>query len=429
VKAGDPLELQVDKAVYRGLGLARHEGRVVFVPGTYGGERVSATVEEVGRGFARARVLRLLEASPHRRASPCRYSERCGGCAYQELEYAEQLRVKQAILRESLQRAHVSWEPEVALLGSTERGWRTRARLHVDWDLGAPRLGFHEEGTQVLVDVLECLQLSPELMRAARALLAALAETGPLGRSVRAIELAESGDGEERVACLVTDLSLVAAPGLVGLGDAAGPDGIAGGAGRGGAARAGAAQRLAVRPCHGLESSLPRASAVLLPGEPVSARAARRHGAGPAAGRRAGAGLVLGVGLFSLPLARRGDAVRAAEIHAQAAADAVANAEAAGLRNVRVFAKDVETALRELPPARGERILLDPPRSGASRLAVRAIAERRPLSITYVSCDPPTFGRDLQLLVGQGYRLAALEALDMFPDTFHVEAVAHLESA
>ena len=429
MKAGDPLELQVDKAVYRGLGLARHEGRVIFVPGTYGGERVSATVEEVGRGFARARVLRLLEASPHRRASPCRYSERCGGCAYQELEYAEQLRVKQAILRESLQRAHVSWEPEVALRGSTERGWRTRARLHVDWDLGAPRLGFHEEGTQVLVDVLECLQLSPELMRAARALLAALAETGPLGRSVRAIELAESGDGEERVACLVTDLSLVAAPGLVGLGDAAALTG------------------LLVVP--GAEA---RPAPVLLSGSPyvhatVSSLRFRAHQQSffqanrflleplvdtvlrllPAGGPVLD--LYSGVGLFSLPLARRGDAVRAAEVHAQAAADAVANAEAAGLRNVRVFAKDVETALRELPPARGERILLDPPRSGASRLAVRAIAERRPLSITYVSCDPPTFGRDLQLLVGQGYRLAALEALDMFPDTFHVEAVAHLESA
>jgi 23S rRNA (uracil1939-C5)-methyltransferase len=137
--------------------------------------------------------------------------------------------------------------------------------------------------------------------------------------------------------------------------------------------------------------------------------------------------LYSGVGLFSLPLSRRGDPVRAAEIQAQAAADAVANAEAAGVRGVRVFAKDVESALRELLPANGERILLDPPRSGASRQAVRAIAERHPASITYVSCDPPTLGRDLQLLLGHGYRLAALEALDMFPDTFHVEAVAQLE--
>jgi 23S rRNA (uracil1939-C5)-methyltransferase len=139
--------------------------------------------------------------------------------------------------------------------------------------------------------------------------------------------------------------------------------------------------------------------------------------------------LYSGVGLFSLPLAQRGHAVRAAEIQPLAAADAVANAEAAGLRNVRVFAKDVESALLDLPEAKGERILLDPPRSGASRLTVRRALARRPASVTYVSCDPPTLGRDLQLFAAEGYRLVALEALDMFPDTFHVEAVAQLEPA
>jgi 23S rRNA (uracil1939-C5)-methyltransferase len=427
VKQGDPLELQVEKAVYRGLGLARHEGRVIFVPGTYGGERVNAKVEEVGRGYARARLEQLLLPSPHRRVSPCRYSDRCGGCAYQELEYEEQLRVKQAILRESLLRARVSWDAEIPLLRSPEQGWRTRARLHVDWDDAAPRLGFHEEGTQVLVDVLECLQLSAGLTRAARALLAALLEKGALGRRVSAFELAESDDGAERVACLVTDLSLQAAAGLVGLGDAAGLTG------------------LLVAP-----GGEPSPAAVLLSGSPyvhatVAGLRLRAHQQSffqanrflleplvdtvlrllPAGGPVLD--LYSGVGLFSLPLSRRGDPVRAAEIQAQAAADAVANAEAAGVRGVRVFAKDVESALRELLPANGERILLDPPRSGASRQAVRAIAERHPASITYVSCDPPTLGRDLQLLLGHGYRLAALEALDMFPDTFHVEAVAQLE--
>jgi 23S rRNA (uracil1939-C5)-methyltransferase len=77
----------------------------------------------------------------------------------------------------------------------------------------------------------------------------------------------------------------------------------------------------------------------------------------------------------------------------------------------------------------GERILLDPPRTGASRLAVRAIAARQPAAITYVSCDPPTLGRDLSLFAGMGYRLTSLHALDMFPDTFHVESVAQLERA
>jgi 23S rRNA (uracil1939-C5)-methyltransferase len=427
VKAGERLELRVEKAVYRGLGLARHEGRVVFVPGTYGGERVSVSVEEVGKGFARARLERLLEASNRRRVSPCRYSERCGGCAYQELEYEEQLRVKLAILRESLQRARVAWDAEIPLLGSPERGWRTRARLHVDWEGERPRLGFHEEGTQILVDVEECLQLGPSLERAARSLLAALAARGPLGRRVRGLELAESGDASERAACLLTDLSVREAASLSAVADEA--PGLTGVLAAAGGEDAPTALVLRGSPYvhavvsgirfRGHQQSFFQANRFLV--EPLVETVLRHLPAGGPV-----LDLYSGVGLFSLPLARRGDAVRAAELHPLAAADAVASAEAAALR-VRVFAKDVESALRELPAAAGERVLLDPPRSGASRLAVRGIAERRPRSITYVSCDPPTLGRDVQLLAAAGYRLVALEALDMFPDTFHVEAVAQLE--
>lgn len=430
MKQGDQLELQVEKAVYRGLGLARHEGCVVFLPRTYGGERVRASVDEVGRGYARASVLELLEPAPARRSPPCRYAPRCGGCAYQDLGYDEQLRVKEAILRESLSRAHVPWEAEVPLLPSPESGWRTRARLHLAWDGGAPRLGFHEEASQQLVDVEECLQLSPELNRAARALLAALAARGPLGRHVSGLELAESGDGRERVACLESDLPVREAAAFSALSGAA--PGLTGFLALAGAEARPTALLLAGAPfvhaeAAGLrfrahQQSFFQANRFLL-GPLVETVLELVPSGGPVLD------LYSGVGLFALPLARRGDEIRAVEINPLAVADANANAEAASLRNVRNEAKDVEEALRSLPDRTGERILLDPPRTGASRLAVRAIAARRPTAITYVSCDPPTLGRDLQLFQGMGYRLVALQALDMFPDTFHVEAVAQLEPA
>lgn len=428
---GDLVELVVEKPVYRGLGLARHEGCVVFVAKSYGGERVLARVEEVGRGYVRAAIERLLEPSPSRRQPPCRHAERCGGCAYQDLDYPEQLRIKEAILRESLARAGVTWQGAIAVRPSPEAGWRLRAELHVDWSGPAPRLGFHEQGSHRLVDVVECVQLSAAMNGAAAALRAALAERRPLAERVRSVEMAESMDGGQRVACLVSDLDVRRAVALSAL--------------------AGAVPALSgLLALPGAEPGRP--TALVLQGSPfvgadVLGVRLRAHQQAFFQSNRflvealaravlesvpAGApvlDLYSGVGLFALPLARRGADVVGVEVNAAAVADARANADAAGLGGTRFVAQEVERALATLPSRLGEQVVLDPPRDGASRLAVRAIAGRRPSGITYVSCDPPTLGRDLKLLSGMGFRLASLEAFDMFPDTFHLESIARLEPA
>jgi 23S rRNA (uracil1939-C5)-methyltransferase len=429
VKQGDRLELRVEKPVYRGLGLARHEGRIVFVTGTYSGERVHALVEEVGRGYARARLLELIEPSPARRISPCRYAPRCGGCSYQDLDYQEQLAVKQAILRESLLRARVPWEAEIPVMPSPERGWRTRAELHLDWRDDGPLLGFHEVASHRVVDVLECLQLSPAMNGAARALLDALSGHGPLARRVTGLELAESMDGRKLVACLVSDLPVRQAVAFKPL--------------------ASAVPALTGLLALAASGSAPR-TALLLSGEPfldASVRGfllrahqqsffqANRFLLEPLveavlecvpAGRPV-LDLYSGVGLFALALAARGDPVRGVESNRWAAADAEANARELGLAGIHFELADVDAALRELAQRPGERVVLDPPRTGASRLAVTQLAARRPASICYVSCDPPTLGRDVHLLADLGYRLASLRAFDMFPDTLHLESIALLE--
>ncbi len=429
MKQGDRLELRVEKPVYRGLGLSRHEGRVVFVAGTYAGERVLAEVEEVGRGYARARLLELLEASAARRISPCPYAPRCGGCSYQDLDYREQLAVKEAILRESLLRARVPWDAPIPVRPSPERGWRTRAELHLAWAEDGPLLGFHEAASHRVVDVLECLQLSPAMNAAARALLDALRGHGPLARRVGGVELAESMDGRKLVACLVSDLPMKQALALKSL--------------------AAAVPALTGLVALAVSGSAPR-TALVLSGEPyvdasVRGMRLRAHQQSFFQANRflleplldsvlesvPKGGPVLdlysGVGLFALGLAARGDAARAAESSRWAVADAEANAREAGLGGLHFELADVDAALRGLPERAGERVVLDPPRTGASRLAVTQIAARRPPGICYVSCDPPTLGRDIHLFAGLGYRLVSLQALDMFPDTLHLESVALLE--
>jgi tRNA/tmRNA/rRNA uracil-C5-methylase (TrmA/RlmC/RlmD family) len=93
---------------------------------------------------------------------------------------------------------------------------------------------------------------------------------------------------------------------------------------------------------------------------------------------------------------------------------------------VRIHRTDVSAFLEEPPREEGERVILDPPRTGAGSRVVAAIAARKPSAIVYVSCDPPTLARDLHHFVALGYRLDSVTAFDLFPDTFHLETVVRL---
>lgn len=423
---GDVTAVEIEKGVYRGLGLARVAGQVVFVPRGLPGERLRVRVVAAERGYLRAEPLEVLASAPGRRPSPCPYVPRCGGCTYQELDYPAQLALKQAILLESLRRAGLEWSAPLEVRPSPEQGWRMRAALH--FEAGPPaRLGLHEEGSRRVVDLERCLQLSPAMNRAARGLLAALGDLGPRARRVRGVELCESPDGARLVAALETDLDVPGAAGLAPL-----------------------AARLPWLSGLGVLSPAPRGGRyVPLHGEPfVEAQVlgltlrchvrsffqANRFLVEDLARRvrelAAGDGPVLdlfaGVGLFALPLAAAGASVRGLEINPTAVDDAGANARRAGLRRARFERVDVRAGLARRPARARERVILDPPRTGAGLELVRAVAARRPLCVVYVSCDPPTLGRDLKGFSEQGYVVDALEAFDLFPDTFHLEAVARL---
>lgn len=428
LRPGDTLEVDIEKGVYRGLGLARHHGQVVLVPRALPGDRLRVRVESVSRGFARARTEEALERSGQRRVSPCIYADRCGGCAYQELAYAEQLKLKEAIVRESLARAGVPWEGPIPIAASPEEGWRTRASLHLqgrghDW-----RLGLHEEGTHRVVDLPRCLQLSDAMMRTARTLLEELRRRPHHARAVRGVDMAESVDGRQLVVALDTEMDVTAATALAGLARS-----VPWVTGFGVVASHGRSRRFV--PLRGdphvrssvlgltlrahvrsffqsnrfLVEDLARAVLELTPpGGPVI-------------------DLYAGVGLFALPLARQAVKVRAAEVNPMAVEDARWNAEQAGLTNVELHRGDVQEALAAWPAEQSERVVLDPPRAGAGPDVVRAVAARRPQSIVYVSCDPPTLGRDLKLLEAEGYRADLVRAFDLFPDTFHVETLVRIE--
>ncbi len=433
VAPGTILDVSIEKPVYRGLGLARHEGQIVFVPRAFPGERVRVRVAARERGYLRAELREVLEAAPVRRPSPCRYVPECGGCAYQELIYAAQLDAKVAVLRESLQRAGLAWEGEIACEASPEEGWRLRAGLH--FHAGPPaRLGLHAAETRRVVDLERCLQFSDGLNGALRELHTALQGCAPrLARAVRGVELIESLDGTRRVAALEVDADVPLAvrlrslaahtPGLAGLGVVANDRGRARFVALEGDPHVempllGTSLRVHVRSFFQSNRFLAETLA-----RHVCALVSEGRADGPVLD------LYAGVGLFALPLALAGADVRAVELSPLAAEDARFSAERAGAHGLRVFRGDVRAALQAWPVDAGERVILDPPRTGAGAEVVAAVCARRPSRVVYVSCDPPTLARDLKLFAAQGYVLDGLRAFDLFPDTFHVEAVAALRPA
>jgi tRNA/tmRNA/rRNA uracil-C5-methylase (TrmA/RlmC/RlmD family) len=418
------LEVTVEKPVYRGLGLARHDGQVVLVHRGLPGERVRVAVQTRERGFLRAEVAEVLAPSPERRQSPCAFFERCGGCAYQALTYDAQLRAKGAVLRESLARAGVDWEAPIGVAPSPERGWRTRALLHVEVAGSEVRVGLHEAGSRQLVEVGECLQISDPMLRTARSLAEAMARWPGLARGVDAISLAESGDGGRLVAVLETRLPAKEAPRLASLGaDVPWLSGL-------GAALGGRFVLLSGDPNVDAEIE-----GVRLRAHVRSFFQANRFLLGPlvqaVVDEMPPAASVLdlysGVGLFARAAASRAADVTAVEGNAQAVADARANLLDVRGAAVRVEGGDALRGLRRWRPGPRPFVVLDPPRTGLGRGVVEAVAAKRPDRIVYVSCDPPTLGRDLRRFATRGYGLRRLRALDMFPDTFHIESVAVLE--
>ncbi len=424
LRVGQVIETAVDKEVYRGRGLARVGGRVVFVPRAYAGDRVRARVREVHPGWAEASLEEVLVGSAGRRVAPCPYVPRCGGCAYQDLDYQAQLAAKEGILRESLRRAGVAWEGAIPVQSSPEVGWRLRASLHVARGRDGLSLGLRQEGTRRVVDLERCLQLSEGLNAAWEELRTRVLENAELGSRIRGIDLLESPDGATRVAALVTTLAPHEAPALERVGRMEHLTGL------GVETRQHRLHWLRGAPF--VEVSV---RSLLLRVHVRSFFQANRFLyeslAGTVVDLLPGRGRVLdlyaGVGLFALPLAARdGGEVVVVERAPTAALDARANARRNRLDGVRVVGMDVGAALAETRPEAGERIVLDPPRTGLEREVVELVADRRPGAVVYVSCDPPTLGRDLARFAVRGYRPDTVRLFDLFPDTFHQETVVRL---
>jgi tRNA/tmRNA/rRNA uracil-C5-methylase (TrmA/RlmC/RlmD family) len=422
--------------------VARHEGRVVFVRHALPGEVVLArptggTPESAS--YWRADAVEVLEPSPDRVTPPCPLAHPggCGGCDWQHASLAAQRRLKAAVVTEQLVRlaglsglstgegpghdlspvvveALPGEAPEGLTDGGSGLGWRTRVRFTVD---GAGRPGFHPHRSHDVVPVEHCPIADPRVD--------ALGVGRVRWRGAASVDVAAPAEGDPLVVVAPAD---VRPPRLAGSASVAVRDAEGGGDLTRVQGRTWVSERVLV---DGVPRSFRVTGAGFWQVHPGAAQAlldAVLAAAGPRPGERA-LDLYSGVGLFAAGLAARvgpEGTVVAVESDRRAAADARRSLH--DLPQVRFAPGRVGDVLRGLV-ADGDGadvVVLDPPRSGAGRDVVEAVARMAPRVVVYVACDPAALARDVATAAGHGYRLTSLRAFDAFPMTHHVECVATL---
>lgn len=421
--------VDIKKVVAGGKGLGRlANGQAVLVAGALPDESVVVRETRQHRSYVEAEVVRITQASPDRVQPPCSYYGHCGGCDLQHAAYPAQLLIKQQILGESLQRAHLSlphdFQPTLA--SPQPFAYRYRIRLHLD---GAGQLGFHRIASNAVVPIRHCLLATEPINR----VLSVLCESDwpqRLARQVSALELIHNpADGRVILVLhptrgISTDSSLPTqmaglADGVVILGQSTAPSSSRGiflsqhFSPRGLDYRLAWDHRCFFQVNSQQNARLIELALALLPLHPNPLTVLD---------------LFCGIGNFSIPMALRGARVTGVEHNRRSIHWAEENSRRAGLTTTCFVAADVERQVHTLvrQKARFDCILLDPPRQGLGKTAV-LLAHLTPDQIISISCDPATLARDLALITACGYQLTRLIPVDMFPQTHHIESIGLLE--
>ena len=383
VDIGQTLEVTAESLAFGGFAIARHEGLVLFVPFAAPGDRLLVEITEQEKRHVRARIVEILEPSPHRREVRCRHFQDCGGCQFQHVDYATQLQAKADFVRDALVRiGGFEWPDPVTVHHSGEWGYRARTQIKVH----QREMGFHRAFSKEVVPVYECPVLAPELEAQIPELREALTRA-PRKPRIHQIEGACGSDGPAWTPDLTDTRRELVEHRVQGFTYYVEPEGFFQG------------NRLLVD---------------TLVGKAVEGLSGAHA-----------FDLYAGVGLFTMPLSQRFDRVTAVEDERRAATLGRVNAKINGCTNVSYFRQTTEQFLAQ-NKVTPDLVMMDPPRLGA-RPAIPALLELGAEHLVYVSCDPNTLARDLKTLVEGGYSVASVEAFDMFPQTYHVECVAHLQ--
>jgi tRNA/tmRNA/rRNA uracil-C5-methylase (TrmA/RlmC/RlmD family) len=371
LKIGDKIILTIHDLAFGGEGVGRVDDFVVFIPFVITGETVEAEITEVKKNFARAKLLRVVTPAPERVTPECKYFGACGGCQYQHLDYAAQLRVKQKQIADLFERVGKISRAVVApvIPCPVPYGYRNRIMIRSQWNGPAKKLeiGFIRTDNKFVEDITECKIAEPALNEQ---ILHVRAHPPPKG-GIKVVLRVQPENWE-------------------------------------------------VPPDSFFQNNF-----FLLPKLVATVREFLAAG-----GARHLIDLYCGVGFFGIEAAAVVDSFVGVEYDKLAIAAARKNAAAREIHNGEFIAAQVANILPELlkkfSPEKTA-VILDPPRKGCWPETLELLRQHRPAQVIYVSCHPATMARDLNIMCADGvFELARVQPLDMFPQTQHVECVADL---
>jgi tRNA/tmRNA/rRNA uracil-C5-methylase (TrmA/RlmC/RlmD family) len=369
VAIGQKLTATVHDIAFGGEGVARVDNFVVFVPFVTIGEEVEVEVTEVKKQFARARLVRVLKPSPNRVEPQCKHYGICGGCQYQHIAYAEQLRFKQKQIADLFQRvggfAQAVIDPVIAC--PAPYGYRNRIMIRSQWNKPEQRLniGFIRHDGRLVEDIFNCAIAEPAL-----------------NEQITRVHQNPPPKGGLKVVL-----------------------------------------RIAPEGWEVPKDSFFQNNFHQLPNLVATVRARIQD-----AGTRHLVDAYCGVGYFGIELARDVESFVGVEYDSMAIRAARKNLQLRGLTNGEFLQGKTEEHLSALcakfSPA-ATTVVIDPPRRGCEATAIGMLRTAGPAQVIYVSCHPATLARDLNLLCADGvYEVKRVTPLDMFPQTQHVECVA-----
>ena len=428
-----------------GMGVARLEGRVVFVPHTIQGERWKVRLEKVTKNVAWGRGVELLCPSARRVPCDCPLAGRCGGCQFRHMTYEEELWAKHQRVADALERVggvHLDLPP--VLGAEAPLRYRNKVQFPVAMEKNGLAVGYYRPRSHQVLDAADCL-LQPDSVTALRAALKEWMER----YSVPAYDESEgtglirhfyvrTNRAGESLCCVVVngkklsheeelvDALRQAQPGLAGVVlniNTKDTNVILGDRDRTLWGRDWLEEEL-----RGLKFRLSVPSFFQI----NRAQTERLYGAAldfaGLTGRERVLDLYCGIGTISLCLAQKAGRVIGAEIVPQAIEDAKENARRNGIENAEFFCGDAGAVAQKLAKegVRPDLICVDPPRKGLGPEVPAILAAMEPERIVYVSCDPATLARDVKRLEELGYRAVKAQSVDLFPRTAHVETVVLL---
>lgn len=423
-------DVRIQKAVYRGFGLGYLYSKPTFLLHAFPNEKVSARIWRKGRKVFRGEVLEVIEdPSPARRKPPCRYSGICGGCHYQEIEYSYQLQIKKDILHESL--SYIGKLEDMPVIrenpSPTPLRYRPQCGFQVNCDEKKVRLGYFRFESQDFIHIDDCLLLIPDIIEVKKELEIFLTECEIARRKLQYLDIRMKSDGSRFVLTMgynsgipehapkVFEETAKTFPKLSGMLFKSWKDELV--LGDGTINETVKEYDFTIGPGSFFQNNLyqwPKLQDLLYQRSDIQLSDRLLD-------------LFCGVGFWSIGLGSLCESVSGYEFNNASVALASQNARRNGMGHYHFDSCDLSQGLPELIEEPTIAVI-NPPRSGCSKKLLNEFALKRPHTVIYLSCDPPSLARDIARLTRKGdYRIESIDFIDMFPQTFSIETAIVLK--